>query len=291
MKKHETMRWILTFILVLSTILFASCSSAKNDNNALTDEEVLEETTNELGTDITADKVPQDAKIIREITISGETKNFNDASQAIKTNLSEADGYIEKSDITGGENLRNDKKTAKRGTFVLRIPSEKLDAFLEQTKGLLNVTNSVESATDVTLEYYDIESRLNTLKSKKTALENMLEKAETINDILLIQDNLYQVIADIEAYQTKLNAFDNKVDYSTITLTVYEVIEYTEIEEEGFWNRVGNAFVKTWQNFGEFAQNFAVFLVYCMPVLVIFAIAAIIILIVWLNKRKHNNKK
>lgn len=290
MKKHETMRWIITFILVLSTILFASCSSAKNDNNALTDEEVLEETTNELGTDITADKVPQDAKIIREITISGETKNFNDASQAIKTNLSEAGGYIEKSDITGGENLRNDKKTAKRGTFVLRIPSEKLDAFLEQTKGLLNVTNSVESATDVTLEYYDIESRLNTLKSKKTALENMLEKAETINDILLIQDNLYQVIADIEAYQTKLNAFDNKVDYSTVTLTVYEVIEYTEIEEEGFWNRVGNAFVKTWQNFGEFAQDFAVFLVYCMPVLVIFAIAAIIILIVWLNKRKHNKK-
>lgn len=291
MKMNSIKRWLLIFVLVLLALALVACGKGTDslDNNNFTEGEVDDSA---IGSDVTADKLPQDAKIIREVTINGETKNFDDAAQSIKAQLAEVGGYIEKSDISGGTNLKSGEKTAKRATYTLRIPAEKLDSFLAQTEGVLNITSSTESTTDVTLEYYDVESRINTLKAKKAALEDMLTKAQTLDEILLIQNDLYAVIEDIEAYQSQLNLLAGKVNYSTVTLTVKEVLEFTESDEEAFFVRIGNAFVKTWQVFWQFLQDFAVFLVYCTP---LFAVAAVFALIIWaivaVCRKKSKKKK
>ncbi len=297
MKKLKVTKSLLILIFALSLILLSSCSKQNSSNDwgdevapdAEIGDSVLEEnagTTN----DLTADNLPKEAKIIRTVNLEGETKDFDKASKAIKTNLGETGGYIEKSEITGGKNLHGGS-SAHRAVYTLRIPAEKLDAFLSQAEGLLNITSTNESTTDVTLDYYDIESRLNTLKAKKTALEAMLEKAQTIDEILLIQDNLYDVIADIESYQSQLNAYDSKVDYATVNLTVTEVIEYTETEEPKFLERISEAFVETWQNFGDFIQDLAVVIVYAMPFLVFLAIIVIIAIVAALIIKRKKKKK
>lgn len=296
MKKQSFKKSLLIFLLILSIILLASCSKSTDkgysDNKAPEAEMGGSELEDTVGTNgLTSEKLPKEAKIIRTVDLEGETKDFQKASKALRKNLSDAGGYIEKSEITGGKNLYGGS-SAQRATYIFRIPAEKLDSFLAQTEGLLNITSTIENTTDVTLEYYDIEARLNTLKAKKTALEAMLEKATTIDEILLIQDNLYSVISDIEAYQSQLNAYDSKVDYATVTLTLNEVIEYTETEDPKFIDRIADAFVETWQNFGDFIQDMAVVLVYCMPFFVFLAVLAIIIfVIVMIAKRKIKKKK
>ena len=120
----------------------------------------------------------------------------------------------------------------------------------------------------------------------------MLEEAKTIDEILLIQDNLYQVISDIESYQSKLNTYDSKVNYSTVNLEIVEVIEYTELEKEetAFGKRISQAFKNSWKNFGKFLQGFAVFIVAAFPtLLVLAAIAFLVIFIVRRNKKKKKN--
>ncbi len=234
----------------------------------------------------------KNAKIIREITSRGETKDFDKAYESIKGYITEADGYIQTSNVSGGESYSNNRKTERYATFVIRIPAEKLDAFNDKLDGLLNITSFSENTTDVSLEYADIESRLQTLKSKKVALEAMLEKAVTIDEIILIQDNLYSVISDIESYQSRLNVYDNKVSYSTVNLTVDEVVEYTEVEEEepSFFDRIANAFTKTWSFFGELCLDIAVGLVWLMPYIIIPVILVVIIVLIVKSSKKKKNK-
>ncbi len=293
-------RIFILLVLALSLIL-SSCGSSgeKFDNVAMDSVDKAEGEI--LGT---TDKAPAlgngeitqtetQAKIIRDVNITGETKNFDEAVSKTKEQVSQFDGYIEKSDISGGRRLADDRHTAKNATFVIRIPADKLDGFLSETDALLNVTHSSESTKDVTLDYYDIQSRLDTLKTKKTALENMLKEAKSLNDMLLIQDDLYKVIADIEAYQSKLNLYDNKVNYSTVTLSIREVVEYTVLDDDpGFGERIKTAFSDSWKFFGDFCQDFAIFVVGITPILIIaIIIIALVIVFKAKKKAKKNNSK
>ncbi len=231
----------------------------------------------------------KNAKIIRDITAHGETKEFDNAYESIKSYITEADGYIQSSSVTDNEIYSSNLRNGRFANFVIRIPADKLDAFNDKLNKLLNITTFSERTTDVSLEYADIESRLKTLKLKQAALEEMLEKAVTLEEIIMIQDNLYSVISDIESYQSQLNVYDNKVSYSTVNLTVTEVIEYTEVEEEpSFFDRVSNAFTKTWTAFGELCLDIAVGLVWIMPYIILpLIIVIVIILIVKLKKKKN----
>jgi len=288
-------RIFILLVLALSLVL-SSCGSSdeKFDNAAMdsvekTEGETIGTTDSALGNgEITQTETK--TKIIRDVNITGETKSFDEAVSQIKDQIAAFEGYIEKSDVSGGRHLADGRHTAKNASFVIRIPADKLDGFLNETNALLNVTHSTESTKDVTLDYYDIKSRLDTLKTKKTALENMLKESTSLNDMLLIQDDLYRVIADIEAYQSKLNLYDNKVNYSTVTLNVREVVEYTVLDDNpAFGERIKTAFKDGWRFFGDFCEGFAVFVVGITPILIIAVIVITVILIV--NAKKKAKKK
>jgi hypothetical protein len=158
---------------------------------------------------------------------------------------------------------------------------------------MLNIISSSETTTDVTLEYYDIEARLKTLEAKQAALEKMLEQAETLSDVRMLQDDLYEVIGEIESYRSRLNVIDSKVNYSTVELTINEVIEYTEIEkdEPTFWERISDTFVNSWTGFWEFCQDLAVFLVGAMPVFCIFGVMGLIVFLIIFLVKKRKRKR
>lgn len=296
MKKFFNSTFILLLLLVLSITLCSCGANSASVEEIEIDDNTLEKEYDEdqLASSMLKPDTAIDAKIIRTFSIRGETKDFDSAIDAITKQLSSVNGYVEQSNITGGQTLSSGRKIEKRATYVLRIPADKVDSFLENTKGSLNITSSSESSTDVTLDYYDIESRLKTLESKKIALDAMLEEAKTIDEILLIQDNLYQVISDIESYQSKLNTYDSKVNYSTVNLEIVEVVEYTELEKEeaAFGKRIGQAFKNSWKNFGKFLQGLAVFLVAAFPtLLVLAAITFLVIFIIRKSKKKNKNDK
>ncbi len=294
--KKSIFKSLLIITFLITALVLSSCGSdsenqeIKLDETAYT-EGAAPEANTALGNNSESVAVDKTAKIIRTIDIDGETKDFDIAVDAIKSRVAEFDGYVEKSELSGGQSLYSNSRSQKRALLVIRVPAEKLDKFLDETNELLNVTGSSESTKDITLDYYDVEARLNTLKTKRTALETMLEQAKSLDDMLLIQDNLYKVIADIEAYQSQLNQYDNKVNYSTVNLEIYEVAEYTVIEEPSFWERTKTAFKESWQGFGKFWINFAVFVVRIFPALIILSIFAAIITPIAVKYKRFKQKK
>ncbi len=288
--KKRSYALFISLILIISVFVLASCGS-EGELDAGYNEDIAIENT--VGTTENNNSVKDpDLKIIRDVSMRGETKDFDSAAEILSAQTKEAGGYIESSTINGGESLRYGGYTEKSANYVIRIPSEKLDAFLDKTKEMFNVTSYTENTTDVSLEYYDIQARLDTLKSKKAALESMLEKANSLNEIIEIQNNLYEVIEDIESYQSQLNFYDSKVNYSTVRLEVVEVSEYTEESEPTFGKRISDAFEKGWSAFGSFFQYLAIFFAAAFPFLLILAAAGIItIVIIKICKKRKNNKQ
>lgn len=296
MLKKSYVRFLVVFVSLLALILLSACM-AESDGYYEGDRETGYTDTNgkdtEVGTEGGVTEVNPNGKIIRNVVLRGETKDFDTALETLKNRISENGGYVEKSSVTGGESLNSNVKSSRNAVYTIRIPAEKLDNFLEKTEDMFNIISSSETTTDVTLEYYDIESRMKTLEAKKAALEKMLEQATSLSDIRTLQDDLYEVIGEIESYRSKLNVFDSKVSYSTVELTITEVIEYTEVkvEEPTFRERISTTFVKTWKGFWEFCQDLMVFLVGAMPVLCVFAFMGLVVfLIIFLIKRRNGKR-
>lgn len=296
MFKKKSVRFLLIFIITVALLLLSACSGGemydstvdvgygdKNMNGGDTD----------IGTDSGVAELNPGGKIIRNVVLRGETKDFDTALATLKNKIAENGGYVEKSGVTGGESLNSNRRNSRNAVYTIRIPAEKLDDFLEKTEDMLNIISSSETTTDVTLEYYDIEARLKTLEAKQAALEKMLEQAETLSDVRMLQDDLYEVIGEIESYRSRLNVIDSKVSYSTVELTINEVIEYTEIEkdEPTFWYRISDTFVNSWTGFWEFCQDLAVFLVGAMPVFCIFGVIGLIVLLIIVLVKKRNRKR
>ena len=293
----KSIRFLVVFVSLFALILLSACSASNEVYDGTAKDEGYVENNGadtNIGTESGVTELNPNGKIIRNVVLRGETKDFDTALETLKNRIAENGGYVEKSDVTGGESIGSNRKSSRNAVYTIRIPAEKLDNFLEKTEDMLNIISSSESTTDVTLEYYDIEARMKTLEAKKAALEKMLEQAETLSDIRTLQDDLYQVIGEIESYRSRLNVIDSKVNYSTVELTITEVIEYTEVQvdEPSFGERISTTFVKSWTGFGEFCQDFAVFLVGAMPVLVVFALMGLgVFLLVYLIKRKNRKRR
>ena len=244
----------------------------------------------------TENKGEYERKIIKTVNMTAETKEYDKAISSISDMIAANGGYIESSS-TNGKSYNNYGTYRLYASYTIRIPAENLDAFLGQVGGVLNVTSNNASQNDVSGSYYDIVSRLETLNAEKTALLAMYEKAETVEYMLQIQQRLYDVIEEIEAYTTRLNYYDGQVSYSTVHLNLNEVIEYTDVTDPiTYGERIADAFKDSWEDFGEGCQDFSIWFVGAIPTLLVLAvigggITLIVLTIVRKPRAKKEDKK
>jgi hypothetical protein len=293
---------LVTALMVAVALLMSGCSAARKDSDLHSHSYVGDNEQNgspsqpgeSLSAELTGENAGQEqkdpAKIIKEVTVFAETKDFDNALQSIKDGVKKAGGYVEKSSVNDNRiDYRSDRD--RYASMVLRIPSEKLEEFLSGIGGGINVYYRSEEAIDVTDTYYDVQSRLETLKAKKDALQEMLNKAENLDSLLTIQERLYAAIAEIESYQTRLNAMDDKVAYSTVELTLYDVDEFSVSGNRPFGERAADAFKGGWAAFGKFVSSLAVWFLAALPFLLTAAVLVTAIVLIARASTKRNRKK
>lgn len=155
-------------------------------------------------------------KIIYSGDIEIEVENFDSAYSQAKTLVGSYGGYV------SDTNVYMTPAGKKRGVITVRVPKDKYDAIIEDISSLGTVKTLRTEAQDVTLEYTDLDSRLNSLQMQETRLLELLERAENITEILDIEKELERIRGEIERIQGRLKYLDNKIDYSTITITLRE---------------------------------------------------------------------
>ena len=184
-------------------------------------------------------------KIIRRINMELETQNFDELIDAINDEIKRLEGYVENSSISGKR--YHNVNVLRRGNIVARIPKDRLDEFVGIVSEASNVVNKAESTENVTLQYVDAESRIKALEIEQEKLYELLGKTGTLEDILTLESRLSTIRYELENYQSQLRLYDNKVEYSTVTLSIEEVERMTPKEEvkDTVFTRIKNGFGDT----------------------------------------------
>lgn len=254
----------------------------------------MQSATLDMGTGGTAAPADVSRKLIRNVDLFLETREFDTAIEEINKLVAELGGYIEYSDISGRSLNYQGDYYRRSANFVARIPAEKLDRATEALDSLCNVTSRSESVNDITDVYYDVDGRLRTLRIEEERLLALLEKAEKLEDMLTIESHLSDVRYQIESLTGQLNRYDNQVNYSTVSMYLEEVVEYTHQKAEPitFGQRIAGAFENSLDFIGDFGEGLVVMLVGVLPFLLVYGgILLVIVLVVLKAVRAIKGKK
>ena len=229
-------------------------------------------------------------KLIRTFEIQIQTKEFDEVISNIHTKVQELGGYVEKSSLDSGSSYYSNYN---RYSFMtVRIPSIKLDGFIQNVKETANVTNISESTDDITLKYVDVESRKTALETERDRLLELLEKAESVEDIITIEGRLSEVRYQLESYTSTLRTYDNQVDYSTVHIDISEVARETKVEPKTFWEEVTEEFGDSIYDMGRGLRNFAIWFLGSSPYLLLWGvlIGGVVFILRLIGKKKKLKK-
>lgn len=231
-------------------------------------------------------------KLIRRVYLSTETKEFDDFVAFVNGQTTTYGGYIENSDVSGTS--YNAYNSNRRASIVIRVPAKHLDAFIAQIGNMANITSKSESSEDVTLSYIETESRIASLEIQRDKLLEWMEDAETVEELIKLEERLGEVRYQLEYYGGILRNYDNLVEFSTITLDIREVERMTIQEPDTVGDRIGKGLSDNLYEIAEGFKNFIVWFVTSLPYLLIWAViivAAVLVIRVIVKKSKVKRQK
>lgn len=197
-------------------------------------------------------------KIIYSANASLETTEFENTLSALNALIDRLGGWVESSSVSGSDfnTLSRGAKTRRSADYTIRVPNEKFDELMKELPALGNVPYSHVYTENVTAEYYDTETRLKTYEAQEQRLMELLDMAETVSDVIEIENELTEVRYRIESLKTTLRGWDRRVSWSTLYLSVSEVVEYTPQEKQQYGSRLAEALSDGIEELGEFFLDF-----------------------------------
>lgn len=115
-------------------------------------------------------------------------------------------------------NLENPDQNA-TGNLTLRVPSKSRETLIQKIRSYgIKVTNENISGTDVTDQFIDNDARLAPLLKSKEKLEQLLDKAISVTDILSVQRELSNLQLQIDSLKGQQNYLKNSSELSKITV-------------------------------------------------------------------------
>jgi len=235
-------------------------------------------------------------KIIYSVYADLETRNFDETIENVRVLMDRYHAFIESSSISGVNYASRHYgwDEFRYAYFSLRVPKENLNAMTSSLGTLGNVVHESSNAMNITSQFYDTQSRLNSLIVQESRLLEMLASAEDVPDLIMIEERLSNVRYQVESLTTTLNNWQSQVDYSTLTISIREVEEFTEQVQihRTYWEQMYDGFMATIRATGRFFMNLFMWIVVNAPVLIILAVVAIVALLtVKMKLRKNKQKK
>lgn len=220
----------------------------------------------------------QERLIIRTANMSLIVSNTEEAMATIAKMAEENGGWVVNSSVF------QYNENAKTGNITIRVPSSGFNSALEALRGMaVEVRNESTSGQDVTEEFVDVSARLENLEATAERVRAFLDDTETVEEALLVNQELSRLESEIEAMKGRLQYLSQSASFSTITVDLTPDIVAQPIESgwrpaRVFRNAV-DSLVDALQDVAEFGIWFAVYL---LPLLLIVGLPLwLIVRFVW----------
>lgn len=227
-------------------------------------------------------------KLIKNANLYIETQTFDDAVEQLSARATGAGGYVQTLNVSGLPLDENNPGNYGRSAYMdVRIPAEQLEAFLAQARTYGKVVDSSQGGSDVTQVYEDLTARLNSYTVQRDRLLAIMEKADKVEDLILLESELSRVQYEIESYTRQITDIDRRVAESTVTINLTEVRSATRVRpaDPSLGGRIREGFIATINALWMGIQNLLVWLVAHSPI-IISVLAILATLWFWLRKRR-----
>ncbi len=232
-------------------------------------------------------------KIIYSANVQVESTDFDGSIAKLGELIETYEGWVESSSVNGSNYADRSRGRVSRrsASYTLRIPAERFDALMGTLSDLGNVPYTHVYTENVTAQYYDVQARLNAFSAQEQRLLEMMELAESVEDVIILEDRLTEVRYRIESLQSTLNNWDRQVSYSTVYLDITEVQEYSPEPQvqPSYGQQLRTALKDGLEGLADFFQGLLLVLAASLPTLLVLGavIAGIVVLVKKSRKKRR----
>jgi len=212
----------------------------------------------------TIEKTAVSKKIIKDGRMGIQVSDLDQSKAVIESLVKKHEGYY------ASESLSNTDYESS-WQLKIRIPSGKFEAFISDVEsGEGEILYKEIQSRDVTDQFIDLESRLDTKRNYLARYNELLKKAKDVKEILEIQEKIRILEEEIDSTTGRLKYLSNQVDYSTLDLTLSKQKDYKFKPEHRskFFERLKFSLSRGWFGF----VNFILFLIKLWPFWIIIAL-------------------
>ena len=202
----------------------------------------------------------QDRLIVRNGDLSLVVKDVVQTRDDIAQLATRLEGYVVSTSISG-------KDLNLRGNIVIRVPDTRFESAIGELRKLaVRVNTERTSSQDVTEEYTDLQARLKNAQATENQLLVLLQKADKVDDILKVYQQLTQVRQQIEQLKGRIQYLERSSSMSLISVNLEPESSATPVVSPGwsFWEII-KAAARGFVTFGQFLVGLLVWVVIFSP--------------------------
>jgi hypothetical protein len=216
-------------------------------------------------------ELTEDRKIVKTGSITLEVGNITETLDEVAEMADELSGYVVSS-------YKYDHEGRVLGRITIRVPFEKFEEAFERLRQLAAaVPYETSTAKDVTEEYVDLEAQLSNLLATEAQYLALLEEAENVEEMLMVQKELSKVRGQIEQIEGRMQYLEQTSETSLIEVDLQETKGLAEP-----WN-ASAALQSAVRGLTTFGRGLATVLIW----LGIFCWAWVPPLVIWLRRRRR----
>ncbi len=190
------------------------------------------------GSDSSGGAVSANSTVDRLIIKSGQfslvVKDVASTSQSIINYAVAKGGFLVSKNIS-----KSSDNKSYSGTVVVRVPAKEFDNSIGEYKKFGEVKSQSITGQDVTEDYVDTQAQLKNLKAAETQFLEILKKAYTIKDILLVQTELTTVRDKIERLEGYKKYLEQSASLSSVTVYLSTDSEFLPVVgQDNSWKPV-----------------------------------------------------
>lgn len=251
------------FLLFFAVLTFSSCEKQIGSAN-VSEEAVSAITVSSPGHPTDDENAIISQKIIKEAYLKFETNDLENTYNQVKTAIAANKASIQ------NDSQEKDYRTITR-RLTIRIPSQNFDPFLESiSKGVSYFDEKNISSQNVTEQYIDLTSRLNTKRKLEERYIEILKKASKVSEILEIEKQISAIREEIEAKQGQLKYLESRVSESTVTIEFYKTIAQKEGVKISYGSKIWTAIQSGFFSLSEFLIS----IISVWPFIIVFCVFA-----------------
>lgn len=260
-------------------------SYAMSDQTAATEEAGYDAGVSENQTQNMDNMTLLEEKLVYHCDLDIETLDYSGTMTSVKDAITKYGGVIQsENESDSGYNWYYEDYRKTGGTLhnylQVRIPSANYESFLAELDGVGKIISKSTSVDNISQQYYDTTTQIEALQIQEKNLLGMLEKCETIEDMITVQERLSEVQYELNSLQTSKRYMDMDVAYSYVNINISEVMEYhydsEPVKTNTFIDRLGNTVKSTGKGFLSFLEGLLFLIIRLIPYILIAAVICFI---------------